>query len=74
MMDINEQLMELEFEPNEELTSSIKESLRLQEEQVYHSVSKYFDMEEFQCNEVGFQLLKDFYYKRKYLQRIQEKI
>jgi len=74
MMDINEQLMELEFEPNEELTTSIKESLRLQEEQVYNSVSKYFDMEELQCNEEGFQLLKDFYYKRKYLQRIQEKI
>jgi molecular chaperone HscB len=74
MMDINEQLMELEFEPNPSALASVNSMMKEKENELFQGVKSFFDMEKLQASDDDFALLKDFYYKRKYIQRIAEKL
>lgn len=74
MMDLNEQLMELEFEPNEHTLTAIKNELALKEQHLYEQVKSFFESNELNLDQSELALLKDFYYKRKYLQRIAIKL
>lgn len=72
MMDINEQLMELEFEKNDKLAESIHQDIQAQEDLVFLPVKHFFDMEELQASHEDWLLLKDYYFKKKYLTRIKD--
>jgi molecular chaperone HscB len=74
MMDINEQLMELEFEKNDKILSSIKFELQSKMDELFVSVEPFFEMSELNLSSEEWNLLKDYYYKKKYLNRIQEKL
>lgn len=74
MMDINEQLMELEFEKNDEILSSIKSELQSKMDELFDSVESFFVMPELNLSSEEWNLLKDYYYKKKYINRIQEKL
>jgi len=74
MMDINEQLMELEFEANEKVLRSIREELQEKETALFNNVKEYFEADLLQPDESGWQALKLYYYQHKYLQRIADKL
>lgn len=70
MMDINEGLMELEFDFDESSYDSIKKQLKEKEAALYKTIeSTVNDFKEDQLS-----LVKDYYLKKKYLLRIQENI
>ncbi len=74
MMELNEQLMELEVEPNEDTLTTIKKELALKEIELVEHVKVFFESDVLNVNETELASLKDFYYKRKYIQRIAEKL
>ncbi len=74
MMDINEQLMELEFEPDVEKMATLKTEIASIEKQVFDEVASYFLQEELVLTEADGLLLKDYYFKQKYIERIKEKL
>jgi molecular chaperone HscB len=74
MMDINEQLMELEFEENETVKTQIIIDLKEIENNLFKKVSFLFEQESLDLNSENCSLLKDYYYKKKYIDRIKEKL
>ncbi len=74
MMDINEQLMELEFDNDEVRLAAIRNEVKSAEAAIYEEVSRFFEMDELSLTEEDSRLLKDYYYKKKYLQRIMERL
>ncbi|MBL7766446.1 MAG: DnaJ domain-containing protein [Chitinophagaceae bacterium] len=74
MMDLNEQLMELEFEPNEDVSKEVKQALTALEQHLSEEVKPYFEMDTFVATDNEWEMLKAYYYKRKYLQRVAEKL
>ncbi len=74
MMDINERLMDIEFDG----TKDGKQALKLEVDAViaglYQEVRVYFEMDELDAGELDFAKLKDYYYKLKYVNRIVEKL
>ncbi len=74
MMDINEQLMELEFEKNEHILATLKKEIEEKEQELFMEVQRYFEMDVLELNEADYPILKEYYYKKKYLQRIAEKL
>lgn len=70
MMDINEQIMDLEFEPNEDTRQTIIQNVKTLEASIYEPVAPFFEMEILEANEDAMQKLKDYYFKKKYLNRI----
>jgi molecular chaperone HscB len=74
MMDVNEALMELQFEPNKEEQKKISIDVKQKEDELFEEVRKYFEAEELELNKENNSLLKEYYYKKKYLDRIQEKL
>ena len=73
MMDINEQLMDLSLDPNPALSQSLRKQIIEKDHEIYEAVSNYFDMEDLsQLTEQDFLRLKEYYFKRKYLSRLQE--
>ncbi len=74
MMDINEQLMELEFEENEQIKSQLIKELEEKENELFEKVSFLFEQEQLDLNPENCTLLKDYYYKKKYIDRIKEKL
>ncbi len=74
MMDINEALMELQFEPNKETQDKITNEVKQKEEVLFEEVKAFFESDIFELNDENSLLLKDYYYKKKYLARIQEKL
>ena len=74
MMEINESLMELEFDPNPVTKEKISNEVSTQTNTLFKEVKAFFDAEELFLNEANTALLKDYYYKKKYLDRIAEKL
>jgi molecular chaperone HscB len=74
MMDINEQLLELEFDKNEAAIAKIKDELVEIEASIFASVQSFFTMPLLEASTSDYQLLKDFYYKKKYIDRVKEKV
>jgi len=74
IMEINESLMELQFEPNPATKEKIKNEVDGVLENLYKEVSSKFEAEELQLDVKSSALLKDYYYKKKYLDRIKEKL
>lgn len=74
MMDINEQIMDLNMEPNEALQTSILSQLQSLEESLYQPLARFFEADVLQASEEELQQLKVYYYKMKYLHRIRENL
>lgn len=74
MMDINEALMELEFDPNPAMKEKIKGDVSVQTNKLYAEVKIYFEAENLDITEENRTPLKEYYYKKKYLERIEEKL
>jgi molecular chaperone HscB len=74
MMDINEQLMELEFDKDDARLAAIRHEVKSADAAIYQEVTRFFEMEELSLSDDNSHLLKDYYYKKKYLQRIRERL
>ncbi len=74
MMDINEALMELEFDENQSTKEKIVSQVSAEIAKLYNKVNTFFDAPQLEINEGNGALLKDYYYKKKYLDRIKEKL
>jgi len=74
MMDINEQLMELEFDKDDARLAAIRHEVKSADAAIYREVTRFFEMEELSLSDDHSHLLKDYYYKKKYLQRIMERL
>ncbi|HOZ51905.1 MAG TPA: iron-sulfur cluster co-chaperone HscB C-terminal domain-containing protein [Chitinophagaceae bacterium] len=74
MMDINEQLMELEFEKDDEKMLMIKKEIAAMETSIFKEVAHLFDQDYLSFTDQEAELLKLYYYKKKYLQRIGERL
>lgn len=74
MMEINEQLMEIEMNENEDAKIQLKENLLAVEKKMFTEVESYFNQEKLDIDDVGYERLKNYYFKKKYLQRILDRI
>lgn len=74
MMDINEALMELEFDPNPETIEKLRTEVQQRIDKLYSVVQHNFEAENLEITDDNSTSLKDYYYKKKYLDRIQEKL
>lgn len=72
MMDINERIMEVQFDFNKEQHEQILAEIKQFEDQLTGSVDGLLDKPEHSIEELN--TIKSFYYKRKYLKRIQENL
>lgn len=75
MMDINEKLIELDYDPDEEAIAALHLDVTAMEGELYSQVAGI--MAKFDNTELSpeaLDKLKEYYYKRKYLLRIQEKL
>jgi molecular chaperone HscB len=75
MMDINEKLMELDYDPDEEAIAALHREVMAMESELYSQVAGIvagFDEAEVESREMD--KLKEYYYKQKYLLRIKEKL
>lgn len=77
MMDLNEEMMALELDPNPEKSSTLVEELHKIKAELEKRVSPFLvtleGLDENTLNEV-LENVKDYYLKRKYLLRIQERL
>lgn len=74
MMDINEQIMELEFEKDETKLEIIKSDIKQKESELFEAVKPYFEMNPLNILENDYFILKEYYYKKKYMNRILERL
>ncbi|MCF8293120.1 MAG: Fe-S protein assembly co-chaperone HscB [Chitinophagaceae bacterium] len=74
MMDINEELMELEVAQDEIRSAAVRKLIEAMEDDVYGEVSSLFERNELVLSAHESSVLKDYYYKKKYLQRIRERL
>ncbi len=74
MMEINEALMELQFEPDAKNKEKIIAQVENEVNKLYKTVASFFEAEELVLDEASSAQLKDYYYKKKYLDRIKEKL
>ncbi|MBL7772661.1 MAG: hypothetical protein JNM95_07365 [Chitinophagaceae bacterium] len=74
MMDINEQIMALKFEPDAAQQVALENHIKQLEEELYKPVAYLFQADVFQGSPEIYQQLKLYYYKMKYLKRIQENL
>ncbi|KXK41594.1 MAG: hypothetical protein UZ11_BCD004001875 [Bacteroidetes bacterium OLB11] len=66
MMDINEQVMELEFgDKNPIQLQKIKNEIAQKEQELKAPLAAYFEQEELMIDENGLENLKEFYFKKK---------
>jgi molecular chaperone HscB len=75
MMELNEAVMELEFEPNAESYQKIKNQLQILENQALEAAEpllRHYD--DSQRNKENLEKIKNFYKKTKYFLRISEKL
>jgi len=75
MMDVNETLMELEFDFDENNFSQLKNTLREKENALYETV--HSTLENYQDGttpDSELKKIKEYYYKKRYLLRIQENL
>jgi len=76
MMDVNEALMDLEFEPNAEKLTQVKndvDSIEKQLESELRDSLQQFD-ENPDASEGLFPVIKDIFYRQKYIARIRERL
>ena len=74
MMDINEALMELEFDPDPAIKQKVTQSIHALEESLHKEGQTAMDAWD-EDQEDGFlTVVQDYYLKMKYLNRIKEKI
>ena len=75
MMEINEALMELEFDFDEVKKNESLNQLQNQESSIYSEVEKIIEnYEDNTTNEEELKSIKDYYFKRRYLLRIRENL
>lgn len=75
VMDINEQLMEYKMQPGEELRKDIQKQLSLLKSNLLNSVGDILDnYNHHQTESKKLELIKDYYLKRKYLNRIESNL
>ena len=74
MMDINEELMELEFDKDASKLAGIKLALVEKESLLFEEVKLFFEMDELKIFDNDSLKLIDYYYKKKYLNRILERL
>lgn len=75
MMDINEVLMELEFDYSAEQKAQVETQLAQQEQQIYSSIAPiiaHYDDEQAKAEDL--KIIKDYYLKKRYLLRIRENL
>ena len=77
MMDVNETLMDLEFEPNAEKLASVKQEIENFEQSLnaeLHQHTTKFDTATTAEQEEVLKAIKDIYYRNKYLWRIKQSL
>lgn len=77
MMDVNESLMDLQFEPDPVRLASLKEEIALIEKGIADEILRIttsFDSQDLSAQEASLAAVKDLYYRNKYLLRIAESI
>ncbi|MEM6724149.1 MAG: Fe-S protein assembly co-chaperone HscB [Bacteroidota bacterium] len=75
MMDVNEELMELEFDNDPTKVEVIKNTVQGLENELYAQVSKILeDYDEKNSSSEELETVKDYYYKKRYLLRIRENL
>jgi molecular chaperone HscB len=77
MMDVNEALMELQFEPDPEKLASITAEISAIEKSLLDELSALttaFDTQDASEQETTLKAIKDLYYRNKYLYRIRESL
>jgi len=72
MMDINERIMEVQFDFNKEQHEKVMAEISEFEDMLSKSVDGLLEKDEHTADEL--KAIKTFYYKRKYLKRIQENL
>jgi molecular chaperone HscB len=74
MMEVNEAIMELEFEPDAHKISTIKNDITEIENTLSEQLKKQTEAFDMSGNADELKIIKDIYYRNKYLQRIKENI
>ncbi len=75
MMDVNEALMELEFDFDETKFSQLKNTLREKENALYETVRAALENYQHETTpDSELKKIKEYYYKKRYLLRIQENL
>lgn len=77
MMEVNEKLMELQFEPNGEQLASIKTEVNLIAEGMQQELDRLtglFDGQDEEAQDTALAAVKDLYYRKKYLHRINDSL
>lgn len=73
VMEINEKLMELEFDQDAAAMQAVRDELSQLEDALSEPVKPYFSEDVLQFTDAAAESLKEYYYKKKYLQRIRER-
>ncbi len=75
MMEVNEALMELEFDFDEKKFEEVKNKINLLEDQLYQAILPYLEAFEAHENDLDqLEIVKDFFLKKRYIWRIQENL
>ena len=75
VMDINEQLIEYKMQPGDELRKDIQKQLSLLKSNLLNNVGDILDnYNHHQTDSKKLELIKDYYLKRKYLNRIESNL
>ncbi len=73
MMEINEELMDLQMDPDPSKLSEIKEKISDYESEIESVIQPQLSQKDLtKCSEQELLQVKEYYYKKKYLRRIQE--
>lgn len=74
MMEINEQLMELEIDPNPKIAQTIREAVNQLEQSLRHLVTSSIEAFDNLGDVTKLPAVKEYYYKTKYLVRVKENL
>ena len=75
LMDINEKLIELEFDPDEEAIADLHRQVLAMEQELLEEIQPIMHAyKDADAPSAALEKLKEFYFKQKYLLRIQEKL
>lgn len=77
MMDVNEAIMDVQFDPDPEKQKLIQANLAEIEEALHHDLesnTKAFDQLNESEQQIHLQKIKDIYYRNKYIQRIKDSL
>jgi len=74
MMDINEEIMDLQFDPDPEMTASAKQKITAFEKTLQDSIAEVLSKPDAVHDESAIDAARDYYLKKKYLTRIYENL